>query len=401
MSFVNTKELLKPVETEIPPVVVAPVIEDGKPADEIVTDIIPDKDKEVVKSPEEIEAERIAALPAETEEEKTIRIAAEEKETQRVAEFKSAARKEFLAEMGFESEDDIVALKTRAAEKPLTEEEKLKKIDDYNKDLTAFAIKEGFLANKDISEIESIKGLEDQDIALRDFAAEYRADNKGRKDETTGELDPVTEEEITEEFNKFYHIDSSNNTLRGKGEKMMKQVAEEVRKQSESKLATAKAEFDIVLDKQKNIPLYQKFVQDTISESIPTELTLGGEGESKVVFKLVNDKGEPLYDLEKIKALFVDNRLFNDFIEGKDLKGLKAMMSETVTDYIEKENRVAIRNLLLEQGKNAGRKEGSVVGSKVPFETKEAKPVVTSDKELSTEAKVGLKKRFGGLSMPR
>lgn len=355
------------------------------------------------ETPEQIEAKRLALEGSgegvtETDEEKTARLEKEDaaaKDEEKTTAVKLSARQEFLKEYGFESEEDFKAFKEAKEAKPETDEEKAAKLEAYNKNLTAFAIQEGILDTKVISQIEAIRGLDDQQIALRDFAAEYRSDNKDRKDEATGEADPVTDEEIQEEFNKFYHIDSSNNSLKGKGERMMKQVAGDVKKQTEAKLADAKTAYDIELDKRTSIPRYQAFVKEVISTSIPTELNLGGEGDDAIIFKLTDDKGKPLYDMKEVEDLFVDNKLFNRFKEGKDPAKLKEFMAETLVEYIEKKNKPAIRALLIEQGKNSGRKEGSTVGATAPFKAKEAAAVQTSDKELSPEAKLNLNKRFG------
>lgn len=310
------------------------------------------------------------------------------------AEIIAKAQADFAKSLGFDNPEDLKKVVNQSKNVAETEEQKVARIEKYNKELAAYAITNSLLTPQDLTSIESLQKSDDRGIALNDFAADYRADNKDRKDDD-GNPDPVTEDEINKAFEDLYHTDSSNPTLKNKGEKLMKEKADSIRSVANQKFDNAKQKFDIEQEKGIQIPAYKTFVQSTISESIPEKIKISGDGDDAVYFSTVSEQGKPLYDKDKLEALFKKNELFNIFLTG-DKSQLKQAMAETIEEHIFKENRAAINTLLLTHGESVGLKKGSNVGANAPFEANKQKPVPVNEKGLSPEAKEHMRKRYGG-----
>jgi hypothetical protein len=302
--------------------------------------------------------------------------------------------KQYLADNGFASIDEIKDLKRRSEEKPETPEEKEKRMADYNREMMAFGIKQNILTNSDIASIENLSKLEDKDIAYNEFAADFKEANKDRLKEGTNEPDTVTEEEIKTAFEEFFHLESDVPALKLSGEKMMKERAAAIRNASESKLANAKTKYDAEVHKSTHLPAFNNFLDQTIDGAIPEQLDLYGEGDSKIVFKLTNAAGKPLYDKQEIKKLFVADEVYNMYLRENDRPKLVEYINDTIQTHIEKTNKPAIRKLIYDQGKSDGLREGAV-GAKVPFESKEKlPPVKISDTELTQADKNKTREQF-------
>lgn len=336
---------------------------DGKPVVAAAPAGDDDKDKVPAKTPQEVNAEIVAKAQA-----------------------------DFLKSLGFDSVDDIKKVVADSKNVTETEEQKLSRIEKYNKDLAAYAISQSLLTAQDLTQIEALQKADDRSIAFNDFATEYRADNKDRLDED-GKADPVTEDELKEAFDELYHTGSSNQTLKNKGEKLMKEIADGIRSITNKKFENAKEKFDIEQDKSIQIPAYKTFVQSTISESIPSKIKVAGEGDNEIYFSTTGEDGKPLYDVAKLESLFKNNETYNVFRTG-DKTELKASMVETIEEFILKENRAAINKLLLTQGESIGLKKGSVVGANAPFETKKPAAVSVDNKGLSSEAQKIMANRY-------
>lgn len=313
------------------------------------------------------------------------------------AEKTAAARKAWLADLGFESEDQLRDLKAKASVVVKTPEQIAQDEEKYQVDLLAYSVKEGLLNRSDIAAYDKLNSMEDNDVVFDDFKTTYLAENKDRKLEGTDEPDPVSPEEIKEAFNQLYHIDSPNSVLKAKGEKMLKGEAEFIKGESTQKFSAAKEKYDLLQSKLKIIPEYKSFVQGTLAKAIPEELVVFGEGDDKVVFKLTDASGKPLYDAAEIEKLFVDNKLFGEFSAGGDKAKLAEFINKTVTDHIWDINKAAINKLVYDQGKEIGLKNGSTTGANAPFQGNAPKPVLTSDKVMSEGQTQQIRSRYGKL----
>lgn len=302
---------------------------------------------------------------------------------------------DYLAEQGLGSLDEIKALKDKAAGVPETEEEKQARIAEYNNSVTAFGISNKLLSNADITEMETIKTLSDRDLAKKEFASEYRDANKDRKIEGTEDLEPVTDDEIDAAFEELYHLESSNSALKAKGEKMMQSRAEAIRSGTDIKFQAAKEKYDAQVHSQTNIPLYNKFLDETIAGAIPEKLTIYKDADNEVVFDLAEADGKKRYDTEELKKLFVNDLVYDKFLAEKDKTGLQAYINTVVKSHIHEVNRDAMNKLIFEQGKNVGTKAGSTTGAKAPFKAHDKiPPVPTTDKVLTDGDKSSLKNQF-------
>lgn len=297
-------------------------------------------------------------------------------------------------ELGISSPEEIKAMRDKLNAVPETPEQAAERIKKFNTELNAFAISNNLLSAQEITEIDTLRNQQPIDIVYKEFEAEYRETFKDRKQEGTEDSEPVTDDEIKEAFEKLYHQDSDNLALQQKGTKLMNERADTIKNQSLSKFENAKLEYEQELHKKENVPAFKTFMREALS-GIPESITLNGEGDDKVVFNLKDDKGKPLYDIEKINKLFVNDVFYDQFLESKDKEGLRKYVNDSIVSKIKEENEPKIHALIFEQGKAAGLKEGAI-GAKQPFNAAhDFKPVATSDTALSDVDKANLKSQFG------
>lgn len=331
---------------------------------------------EKVKTPEELAAEKKTAddLIAQEEELKTAKIKAE-------------ARREFLKEMGVNTEEEL-KLKLAGPAKELTPEEQATKDEQYNANLLSYATKNNLLKTEEFVSLVNIKKATDVDLAYADFSSEYKNLNKDRKDEDNNP-NPVTEEETREAFNQLYHVDSQDETLKKIGEKQIKISADQKRNELEQKFNNAKESFDDWAFRDANSKPFIGFITTSVKEAIPEKLEFEGHDGNKINFPL--DK----VDIEEIKKLFINNAAFDEYLEKGASQPAKEQIAKTVEAYLFHKNKDAIIKTVRDISYEAGVKKGGV-GAAAPFtkETKQSPETASGDKELSTGEKEKLKSSF-------
>src|SRR5690606_32377253 len=149
----------------------------------------------------------------------------------------------------------------------------------FENNVTAFAINKKLISSTDIAAREELSKQDDQSIAMKEFAAHYKETHKGRLKEGSVEADPVTEDEIKEAFDEFYHLDSSNSALKTKGEQMIKERADQLRGNVNTKFDTARQQYEAEVHKNTNIPAFRNFLKDTISKAVTDQIIPFEEGE--------------------------------------------------------------------------------------------------------------------------
>jgi len=315
-------------------------------------------------------------------------------QTELTQEQKDKVFKDFLESYGLSSADELKALQKKAAEFPETEEEKAAKIEEYNNSVTAFGIQQKIISSADVAAIESIKGQDDRDIAYKEFAAAYKESHKTRTKENSVELDPVTEEEINEQFESFFNLDSDNAGLKTMGERLMKERADQIRNSTLSKLDVAKQKWDAEVHKNTNVPAFKTFLRETVTQAVKDQITLFEEGSEKVVFNLKDDQGKPLYDISEIEKSFVSDFVYDTFLKDADKSNIKSFIEQGVSNQIYMSNKEQINKLIYQQGKAAGKKEGAI-GAEAPFQDKKVpKAVEVTEMSLTEADTTNLKNQF-------
>lgn len=301
---------------------------------------------------------------------------------------------DYLAEFGLSSADDLKELQKKASETPETEEQKAARIEEYNNSVTAFGIQQKIITPTDLAAIENIKSQDDRSIAYKEFADSYKNVHKDRTKENSLELDPVTEEEINEQFENFFNLDSDNAGLKTMGERLIKERADIIRNGALSKLDVAKQRWDAEVHKNTHVPAFKTFLQDTVSKAVKDQITLFEEGSEKVVFNLKDESGKPLYDVDAIAKSFVSDFVYDSYLKDADKSKVKEFIEQGVANQIYMANKEQINKLIYQQGKAAGVKAGAV-GAAAPFREKETPKAVEVTEQALTESDTqNLKNQF-------
>lgn len=333
-------------------------------------------ESEKVKTPEELAADKKTAddLVAQEEELKTAKIKAE-------------ARRDFLKEMGVNTEEEL-KLKLAGPAKELTPEEQAAKDEQYNANLLSYATKNNLLKTEEFVSLVNIKKAADADLAYADFASEYKALNKDRKDEDNNP-NPITEEETREAFNQLYHVDSQDETLKKIGEKQIKISADQKRNELEQKFNNAKESFDDWSFRDANSKPFINFISTSVKEAIPTKLEFEGQDGVKINFPL------DAVDAKEIEKIFINNAAFDEYLEKGASQPAKEQIAKTVEAFLFHKHKDAIIKTVRDISYEAGVKKGGV-GAAAPFTKEPKQPAETpsEDKELSASEKQKLQQSF-------
>lgn len=358
--------------------------------DKVPQDKAPE-DKAAAENPDKVPQDKV---PEENPDKVPLEKAPAQNQAPLSAEQKDELLQAYLAEQGLGTLEELKALKTKSAENPETEAQRQQRLEDYNNQVTAFGLSQQLLTKTDIQELENVSLLDDRSLARKEFADEYRQANKDRLDEH-GHKDPVTEEEIEDSFEEFYHLYSDAPALKARGEKMIQQMATQLRSAAQGKFEAAKAGFEAKAHKDAHVPLFSKFLQESLQKAIPESLTIFQEGDQQVKFTLKDDTGKLKYNLAELEKLFVNDAVYEQFLASDDKSGLEKYISQTVLSQLHETNKGEMAKLIYEQGRNAGRKEGSSVGAKAPFKSAQGvPPVPTTDKVMTDADKSNLKSQF-------
>lgn len=332
---------------------------------------------------EEKEAARFAALSPEDQEKETKakeEAAAgtetpEAKAEREKAETLAAEKKKWLADMGFESEEDIKKLKTPAVAE--TPEEKTLRLEREEASFMKFAVDKGKMSLSEINAFKQFSEMPPRDLVYANFALEYKEANKDRKD-TANVADPVTDDEIATEFNNAYHTESDNSVLKKSGERAIDARAKEILADGEKKYTEAKKEYDFLASRAAVIPHYKNFVQGTLKEEIPANRKFTVDGHDFIV----EMDGT---DFANIEATFKNNDvLLNEFATSSDKPGLKERVAASVRQQIAAKYEAKLVEIAFRSGHGQGLKEGKV-GARAPFEEKKKPDVPASVAGLTPE----------------
>lgn len=261
--------------------------------------------------------------------------------------------------------DRVLSERPKVAETPV---EKEKREKSYNANLDKFLQDNDIMKREEIVRYESIKGKADKDLAIETFISEFKEDNP-----------KATQEEIDYEVESRYHLESTDEILKKRGERLLAKDAKEVKRELETKFNSGKSEFDAVVTDQAQVPSFNKFV-DSYSKKIPTTIEVYKKDDIAVNFEVsaevkkeVADTIRKDYTLFKLFAKHGDSKEVNDYIEQKK------------EELIWVRNRKEINSVIAEATYSKGLKSGSTVGAKNPFpvaqENNKSKPSKASTEE--------------------
>lgn len=276
------------------------------------------------------------------------------KEIQTKAE--EAATKKLLDALGVKSLDE---LKGRIPAKELTPEEKAKQEQSLKANVAQYAVKNDMLSMDEITSLENMRKMTPQQLVYDNFAKEYREAHKERVGEDEKPV-PVTEAEIEDSFNEFYHVNSENNALKKSGEKMLDQSAKSLMSGVEAKYNDAVADYQEYEARKTFFPTFKSFLDEVVA-TVPEELTFG-EGDKKIVFKTGT------LDKEAIKKLYTTDAAYDAFYQQKGEQKVRDVFKIEFNERLIAKNIQAILNTAVDVGIDIGTKKGSETGAKAPFD---------------------------------
>jgi hypothetical protein len=218
-----------------------------------------------------------------------------------------------------------------------------------------FAVEEKLMKDEDFSGYESVTKKADADLVYDKFAAEQKED------------DPtLTPEQIRENFDNEYKLNSDNEKAKVRGEQKIAREAKELRNPFTSKYTEAENSYKERKSLTAQLPKFEAFIDEVIKENTPEKLVLfkakEGEEEVPIETELSEDQRK------EISKLFKNPKNFRDYADSGDKKDdLKTKIAKKITGYLKINNFEKVAEKSFETGKGIGLKKGSTVGSTNPF----------------------------------
>lgn len=254
--------------------------------------------------------------------------------------------------------DSLRQFKSEIENKPKdpTQEELERQQELDNVNFRKYAVESKLLKDDDFNKIETFKQKADRELAFEDFSAEWDADNT--------EVDPEDKERLKQEaFENLYHLNSTDKTLKAKGEKLLAKEAAEKRTPYETSYKSAKEQYGKDKSIAAKIPEFNKFIDDTIKNAVPEKIvfkTKDGEDEIEVEVELTKEQRT---ELDKVIRTA---RNFNSFSEGKP-EEIKATIEKKINGFIKINTFESATQKSYEKGKGVGTANGSNVGAENLF----------------------------------
>lgn len=308
----------------------------------------------------------------------------QEKEAAIITKAEQTVLDKVLKELGVKTIDE---LKTRIPAKPETDEEKAEREQNLKANVAQFAVKNKMLTMDEITSLENMKNMEKRDLAYLNFAKDYKETHKGRLGEDQKPV-PVTEAEIEDSFNDFFHINSENAALKKAGEKQLEQFADTMLSATEAKYKDALETYQEFEAREAFFPVFDNFMKEVVA-NVPAELSWN-IGDNKVV--VATDK----MDKVAIKKLYTTDAAYDAFYNNKGDQPTRDALQKEFNERLVAKNIDSILAIVLESGKDLGRLEGSDVGAKAPFDEKKAaadadvnkaKPKLTAEESRNNQKK--------------
>lgn len=262
---------------------------------------------------------------------------------------------EELKEFGFDSPEAAKAFLAEQKAKNIPDEEKQRKEQIEKAELIKYAAENDLMKVEDFNTYESLKVKADRDLVYERFAKELK------------EEDPeLSDEDIKEEFETEYKINSANEKRKAKGLERLQKEAGEIRTPYEAKFQTATSQYNETKELKAQYPKFATFVDNLIG-SISDKYTVlkVKEGEEEVAIDIELTKE----DRDAISKAFKNEKTFYAFFKGGEagLNDLKTKISQKIDGYIKTSKFDVAVNKVAETYKGIGVKAGSNVGAENPF----------------------------------
>lgn len=238
-----------------------------------------------------------------------------------------------------------------------TPEQLIKEAELDKANMRLYSVENDLMKDEDFNKFESLKGKKDTDLVFEDFKSQWEKDNPNQ--------DPETKDaELKAAFDAQYHIDSSNKTLKERGQRLIAQEAAAMRNPLEASYQKAKSGYDENKMIKAELPGFNQFVDDIIKETAAKIVvkTKDGDEEVDIDVDLTEDQRK------EIDKTFKNPKTFASYVNNKDKRAeVKAAIAKKISGFIRANNfdRVAQRGY--EIGKGKGVASGSTTGADNSF----------------------------------
>jgi hypothetical protein len=287
------------------------------------------------------------------------------------------AEEAFLKKFGFKTMEEMEE-KFKAPESP---EVLAKKEEQYKSAVDNFAISKDYMKRDEIIALENMRKAEPTSLVFGEFSKEYLEKHKD-----------ATPDQIKQEFELFYHIGSTNEVLKEKGEAQIKKVADAALAVLEDKYKKAKESYDTASSERAKIPEYKKLVQGVIKANVPDKIALYKDGDNDPVTFNITDA-----DRAEVEKFLASEEGFAEFLEKGSGQPTQDFLKDKAVGYLRLKNWDLAIKTAFDAGKSSGTKDGSTTGADASFKMKDtADVVVVDEKNLNDEEKGKLSSLFGG-----
>jgi len=267
--------------------------------------------------------------------------------------------KSLLESLGVQSVDQLKEKLTPKKEEPkkeLTPEEKEKEENVYKSNVLNYAVENGLMKPDDFVKLESLKSKADLDLVYEKFVSEQKEDDPD-----------LTDDEIKENFEKQYPLNSENAKAKARAEAKIKKEAAEFRTPLESSFNKAKSRFDEQRDLGNNFPEFSKTIENFVNGAIPEKFeafkTKIGEKEVTIDVEITKEEREAIAKSVREVVQSPDNY---DVYKKKDLVTLKEMTEKATMAFVRDRKMNEAFSRISEQFFKEG-KEAKAVGAENPF----------------------------------
>jgi hypothetical protein len=275
------------------------------------------------------------------------------------------AREALLAELGVKSLDELTK-KPAPAE---TDDQRIAREKKERDAIIQYGLKNDRFSLDELGRWEAMKTQDKVELAMTDFAKSYKELHKDRLDDEQNPF-PVTPQEIQDEFNNLFHIDSSNPALKAQGEKFLDFYTKNVLGDTESKYNQTAEDWREYNAMNTYYPEYKTFVTG-LADTLPAQIEIG-EGDNKIVLDTTKlDKAGIATEFAK------SNDLYKYFYDAKGEPKVREAFQKDFQNKLITKHLNSVIAVAIGVGESKGTKNGSSTGAVASFKDKDG--IATSD----------------------
>jgi hypothetical protein len=273
---------------------------------------------------------------------------------------------------------ELRALKQSIASKtPEKTPEEIQRENELEKvNFRKYAVEEKLMTNDDFSAYENVSKKTDRDLVYEKYTTEQKEDNP-----------EITPEEIKENFESEYKLNSDNEKAKARGEQKIAKEAKELKTPFTSKYSQAENSYKELKSVAAKNPEFNAFIDEVIKENTPEKVSLlklkEGEEEIPIETELTDDQRK------EITKLFKTAKVFRDYLDSDGKQDqLKAKIAKKIDGFLKINNFEKVATKSFETGKGIGIKKGSNIGAENPFGLVRDINTPTKEQKLSANAAV-------------